>query len=152
MHNILDNSNYKLYALLTSGSTTFHPLGTNVYDHHNKPNLIIPLGSGSISTSVVYASMPSGLDNGVITSYNIVGTVYIHMAYPDQYINYNNLRTLVDKVDSYLQEHKTFDATQNYRIIDVQGTEVFNNHLEESDTYGAKLTVNISRRISNVQI
>ncbi len=44
-----ENKENGFFALMTSGSTTFQALGTNVYDSHINANLEIPTNSGSIS-------------------------------------------------------------------------------------------------------
>jgi len=127
-------AHYKIYALMVSGSTTFQPLGTNVYDSHKSANIEIPANSGSISVDIVNSAIvedDGGIYNNLLVDDNdVIMSIRGHYPIetpnrtiePFMYTIVNEIRSNVNLGDSYkLLANEPFDIAYN-QVFDESGT------------------------------
>lgn len=148
---IFDATRVKIKALLndltTSMSGSTAPHFEEVIPQHNA--VITDLNAVSVDLDS-YNNMPSGLDEGVRTRYNMSWSIRIHTAYMGGVVDSLTNTRLMDSVNSYLNTHKELDADSNWDIDIVNGG---SNRTEfiESFTTGSELIVEITKTICHTQ-
>jgi len=147
----LDDTRDYLDGLLTdlvaamSGSTV--PTLLAAYEQHDA--IMTSLNCASIGLERVEAD-PVGLDEGVITNYDMEWSVRVHTAYQGQTYDEQKTTRLMDSVNGYLNTNRKFVDGENFRIISVF-VESTKEAFEESYTQGGELRVNIVKTESHTQ-
>lgn len=141
-----DSAHSKIVTLLTNYSPS--AIWINVYNTHNKANLVIPALSVEVDTDTPMEDDEAILQNELIDNRNIILTVFVHSGYRLGYKNTAQARLMVDEAIRQIREN--IDLGGGYRIFDVMGAAYDTAH-EVSGTTGAEIKISIHKVENYVQ-
>ena len=128
-----------------SGSTT--PNFSAVY---NKHNTVIKAFNAITIDLENYEAIPSGLDDGVITSYQTVWSLRIHTDFIGGVTDGQKATRLMDSVKNYLSARKVIEQSTSHRIDTVNGGNN-NEEFAQSYTFGNEMFVTVTKIESHTQ-
>ena len=147
-------AHYKVYSLLSSGSYSSQPLGTNVYPSNTSATISIPASSGSILVGVV-TDFPEAEGNFVqdhIDDHFIGMVIDIPTAYVGGQVSLSTSMRLTDNVIEKLR--KNVNLGDGYRFVE-DGTffnvSQYTDILSESQTLGTRLNITIRKPLEYTQ-
>ncbi len=147
-------AHYKVFAVLSSGSYSSQPLGTNVFESNILATVSIPNGSGSIMIGAE-SDIPEAEGNFTIDHIDdhFIGLVIdIPVAYVGGQVNLNTSIRLTDNIVEKLR--KNVDLGDGYRFLEdgaFYNVTQYTDLLSESQTLGARLNITIRKPLAYTQ-
>lgn len=130
----------KIVALLTSFSPS--PEWVDVYDTHEKANLLLPSLSVEVETDTPIVDDQAIVIQQLVDNRNVRLSIRVHTAYRLGPTDVNSAMNIADDVINWLRTH--INLSDGYQIFDVAGAAYNIEHLS-SGTTGAEILIDIHK-------